>query len=128
MKKHRYMHKYICFLRKHFNVPYIRVNIVWKASSLITENGECGFGLFMWPKEEGQIVEIYVAGKRIGKTGIMSVLAHEFAHYRQYLDDQNMDAEHIECEADLMGLEAMGKWLLQRRMNNNGQRYCSSRT
>lgn len=116
MKKHRYMRKYICFLHRYFGVPFIKVNIIWQAPSLVTETGEYGFGLFFWPKEKGdKEVEIYVAGKKIGKTGIMSVLAHEFAHYRQWLDGQNMDAEHIECEAEHMGLEAMGKWLLQRK-------------
>ena len=115
MNKRKYMCRYIAFLRRHFSVPNIRTQILWHAPALTTDDVEYEFGLFLWPREgEDGKTEIYVAGKKIRKSGIMSVLAHEYAHCRQMLDGQNMEAPHIECEAELMGQRAMGEWFLQK--------------
>jgi len=102
--------RFINHLYNKYDVPRIPIYIHWHHTSVITESGVLGFGVFMY----GDDVEtaIHISGKKIKTTGVLSVIAHEFTHYLQYLHGRDMsDTEQIEYDAENFGAALFGGWL-----------------
>ena len=112
-KAKRQANKFVNHLFGLYQVPRIPVYIHWHYPSVVARDGMCGFGVFCFGGDEKPC--IHVAGKLIGKTGVLSVIAHEFVHYLQYLHgwDLNND-EESERAAELFGACLMGQWLANR--------------
>lgn len=105
------------WLFHEFGVQRIPVHVHWHHPSIVTESGSCGFGVFV--RGGSNPVEIHVAGKVIGTTGVLFTIAHEFAHYLQFLNGLDMTDPHIEEDAHAVEVVLYGAWL----MHKNGE-YC----
>lgn len=105
------------YLFSVYNVPRIPVYIHWWHTSVVSENGQCGFGLFCWGNDGKPC--IHVACKAIGKSGALYTVAHEFVHYLQYLHgwDINND-EESERAAEYYGASLIGQWLINKKDKN----------
>jgi hypothetical protein len=104
--------RFVNYLYRVYDVPRIPICVHWNYASLVTEGGMCCFGVFHYGKDIP--TEIHIAGnKKIGTTGVLSAIAHEFVHYLQYLHGRDMDdIEQIENDAEVCGAALFGNWLL----------------
>lgn len=112
-KSKRHVSKFINHLFATYNVLRIPVYLHWHNDSVITDD-MCGFGVFCCG--DGENPFIHVACKRIGKTGVLYVIAHEFVHYLQYLHGFDMGNETAsELSAEKFGQALLGQWLINKK-------------
>lgn len=106
--------KFVNYLFEKYKVPRIPVYIHWYHNSVYNEKGEYGFGVFCWGGGEEPC--IHVAGKVIGKTGVLGVIAHEFVHYLQYLHEFDFEKKtESERAAEHFGDGLLGQWLINKK-------------
>lgn len=99
MKKKREVCRLINYLFTKYKVKKIPIRIHWKNDALCVGK-ECAFGMFQW-YDNGD-AEIHIAGKGIGKEGIIELIAHEFVHYLQWIKKKEMSEEEAEKGAILI--------------------------
>ena len=92
-------------------MPRIPINIHWHYSSLVTETQEWAFGLFCYKDDKPKCIEI--ACCKVGTTGLLSVIAHEFVHYLQFVHGRDMNDLQVENDAEYYGKCLFGLWLLR---------------
>lgn len=94
IKSKRKVDRFINHLFTLYHVPRIPVYIHWHHPSLVSREGEFGFGVFSIYDPEHPC--IHIAAKVLGKSGIMEVFAHEFGHYLQFLFGQEFEEDVAE--------------------------------
>lgn len=99
LKKKREVNRLINYLFTKYRVKKIPIKIHWKHSAISAE-AEMAFGMFRW-YDNGD-AEIHVAGKGIGKAGVIELIAHEFVHYMQWINKKEMSEEEAEKGAILI--------------------------
>lgn len=115
VKSKRKARCFINYLYRNYDVPRIPIYIHWHYRELINEAGKTSYGLFVY--DDSPL--IHVAGGKAKTTGVLSIIAHEFVHYLQYLHGRDMDdSEQIEKDAEHYGKGLFGLWLL-------GEKDCS---
>lgn len=113
-KAKRQVNKFVNHLFGMYRVPRIPVYVHWHHPSVVSKDGMCGFGVFCFGGDEKPC--IHVGGKTIGKTGVLSVIAHEFVHYLQYLHGWDLDNdEESERAAEHYGDGLLGQWLINHK-------------
>jgi hypothetical protein len=100
IKSKRKVEHFINHLFTLYRVPRIPVHIHWHHPSLVDDQGNYGFGVLSLLDPANPC--IHIAGKVLGKTGVMQTFAHEFGHYLQYLYGQDFDEEAAEKYADVI--------------------------
>ena len=79
-------------------VRHIPVRIIWNYPALRGRDDEYGFGVFLFDSEKPPT--IFVAGAKQGKRELLNTIAHEFAHYMQWLEGLDMYSPKRETEAE----------------------------
>ena len=97
----------------HLNLRPIRIHII-NAPCLMTPDGIHSFGCYSFGDGE---TDIYLAGK-LPKSALLTVAAHEIAHYYQDSHGEIYAMESAECEeqADKAGMKLLSLW--QARQSN----------
>ena len=114
-KAKRHARNFINHLFGTYQVPRIPVYIHWRYNTVINNDDEHVFGLFCYDDGDNPPC-IHVAGRQIGNTGVMSVIAHEFVHYLQHLHGRDMDnVQQVEADADYFGAGLFGKFLINKK-------------
>lgn len=96
-----------------YNLPRIPVHIHWNHTHLIGADNKYALGVYCY-WDNGETPCIHVAGSGIGKTGVLSVIAHEFVHYAQHVSGRDMGDDSVEHDAQYYGSALMGCYLLNR--------------
>lgn len=108
-KKRSVINHFMNWLFAEYGVPRIPVRVMYKCDAIIDDGEKC-YGYFGHDNGEERV--ILVAAKRIGLTKCLFVIAHEFVHYMQYLNNRNMEEkEIIEEDAYFFETVLVGKFL-----------------
>lgn len=108
-KKRSVVNHFTNWLFAEYGVPRIPVRVMYKCDAIIDDGERC-YGYFGYDNGEEHV--ILVAAKRIGLTKCLFVIAHEFVHYMQYLNNRNMEEkEIIEEDAYFFETVLVGKFL-----------------
>jgi hypothetical protein len=115
MKKAKsHVNNFVNYLFAMYKVPRIPVYIHWHHNAVVNAEGRYGFGVFCWGGDERPC--IHVAGKQLGKTGVLHTFAHEFVHYLQYLHGWDVDnGEESEQAAEYYGQALTNQWLINKK-------------
>lgn len=111
-KKKRFINGFTNWLFAEYKVPRIPVKVMYRCDAIVDGGEKCN-GYFGW--DNGEMV-ILVAAKRLGLTKCLFVIAHEFVHYMQYLNQRNMEeTEIIEEDAYYYETPLVGKYIWNKR-------------
>ena len=118
MNKHkRTVNRFINHLFGMYNAPRIPVRIYYGYKSLVDPGGNFCFATYVY--EDGKPGCIHAAGD-VGTTTLMSIIAHEFVHYMQHINERDMnDTEAIERDAEYWSAGLMGQWLINKKKLGN---------
>lgn len=107
MRKTKEIKRFARWCFGHLNLRPVRIHII-NAPCLLTPDGTCSFGCYSFGDGE---TEIYLAGK-LPKSALMTVIAHEIAHYYQDSHGEIYAMESAECEeqAEKAGIKLMYLW------------------
>lgn len=101
--------KFIRWLFAICDYPEIPVYIHWYHPAIATETGY-GFGVFSYRMQGNSEPCIHVAGKKLGTSAVMRIIAHEYAHYLQWKQGYDMDDENNEDVAEIIADKLLKKY------------------
>lgn len=123
-KSRRKVNRFVNWLFEQHEVQRIPVSLHWYNRVLVINDNKC-FGLFMGnPDNEKEICIHSIAGTKYGTDATMTIIAHEFAHYLQYLNDRNRlddNLEEMEEEAEAYGQELVQKFIDKRKARKRSE-------